>query len=188
MSPVPAGRPALFVDLDGTVRDTHSGRVHPLEPWDQYLLPGVRDRLAAYRERGYAIVGVTNQGGVAHGVLTEADVRAINRHLMEHLAPGIFDLILYCPFHPRGRLPQYRRASASRKPGPGMAFAARDRLGLDLAASIMVGDMETDRAFATAAGIGRFFWAAAFFGDTGAAGAASASGAPVGVRHHPLDG
>jgi D-glycero-D-manno-heptose 1,7-bisphosphate phosphatase len=181
MSTPPAARPALFVDLDGTVRDTRSGRVHPLEPWDQYLLPGVKERLSAYRERGYAVVGVTNQGGVAHGVLTEADVRAINHHLMERLAPGLFDLILYCPYHPHGRLPRYRRASTSRKPGPGMAFEARDRLGLDLAASLMVGDMETDRAFAAAAGIRRFFWASTFFGGfDGMGGGASAGGAAEG--------
>ncbi|HEY7781766.1 MAG TPA: HAD-IIIA family hydrolase, partial [Ktedonobacterales bacterium] len=182
MSTPPAGRRALFVDLDGTVRDTRSGRVHPLEPWDQYLLPGVKERLGAYRERGYAVVGVTNQGGVAHGVLTEADVRAINHHLAERLAPGLFDLILYCPYHPRGRLPRYRRASASRKPGPGMAFEARDRLGLDLAVSIMVGDMETDRAFATAAGIGRFFWASAFFGGFGGMSTFGESDGPSDAR------
>jgi histidinol phosphatase-like enzyme len=44
-----------------------------------------------------------------------------------------------------------------------MAFEARDRLGLDLAASIMVGDLETDRLFARNAGIGTFIWEHEFF-------------------------
>lgn len=156
-------RPALFVDLDGTVRTTITGHVHPLEPWDQQLRPGVPERLAQHRERGYAVVGVTNQGGVALGLLTEAEVEAINRRLMEELAPGLFDLILYCPYHPFGRLLAYRSDASNRKPKPGMAYEARDRLGLDLSASIMVGDMETDRLFAVNAGIGTFAWADDFF-------------------------
>lgn len=156
-------RPALFVDLDGTVRETYTGRVHPIEPHDQYLRPGVRERLEEYRARGYAIVGVTNQGGVAFGTLTEADVRAINRYLMHKLAPGLFDLILYCPHHPWGHLRQYRQESECRKPRPGMAFEARDRLGLDLGASVMVGDMDVDQGFAANAGIPTFYWADEFF-------------------------
>jgi D-glycero-D-manno-heptose 1,7-bisphosphate phosphatase len=159
-----ASRPALFVDLDGTVRETLTGRVHPVEPWDQRLLPGVSERLAEYRERGHAVVGVTNQGGVALGVLSEEDVEAINRRLADELAPGLFDLILYCPYHPYARLSGYLHTADCRKPRPGMAFAARDRLGLDLAASVMVGDAQSDREFARNAGIGRFFWADAFFG------------------------
>jgi D-glycero-D-manno-heptose 1,7-bisphosphate phosphatase len=159
----PPLRSALFVDLDGTVRTTRSGRPHPVRAWDQRLRPGVADALAAYRERGYVVVGVTNQGGVAMGFLTEADVQAINRRLTEELAPGLFDLVLYCPYHPRGRVAAYRRDAACRKPRPGMAFEARDLLGLDLGASLMVGDRDVDRDFAREAGIPSFHWAHDFF-------------------------
>jgi D-glycero-D-manno-heptose 1,7-bisphosphate phosphatase len=157
------GRPALFLDLDGTVRDTLSGRVHPLEPWDQRLRAHVRPCIEAYRTRGYAIVGVTNQGGVGLGMLTERDVEEINDRLMHELAPGLFDLILYCPYHPYARHSRYRDQADCRKPRPGMAFEARDRLGLDLAASIMVGDLEVDRLFARNAGIGTYYWEHEFF-------------------------
>ncbi|HEV2237919.1 MAG TPA: HAD-IIIA family hydrolase [Ktedonobacterales bacterium] len=156
-------RPALFLDLDGTVRDTLSGRVHPLEPWDQRLREGVRPSVEAYRARGYAIVGVTNQGAVGLGMLSERDVEEINDRLMRELAPGLFDLILYCPYHPYARGGRYRDQADCRKPRPGMAFTARDRLGLDLATSIMVGDLETDRLFARNAGIGTFMWEHEFF-------------------------
>jgi D-glycero-D-manno-heptose 1,7-bisphosphate phosphatase len=161
--PVTPARPALLLDLDGTVRDTLSGRVHPLEPWDQRLRVGVRPRVEAYRARGYAIVGVTNQGAVGLGMLSERDVEEINDRLMRELAPGLFDLILYCPYHPYARGGRYRDQANCRKPRPGMAFEARDRLGLDLATSIMVGDLETDRLFARNAGIGTFMWEYEFF-------------------------
>ena len=161
--PLTTGRPALFLDLDGTVRDTLSGRVHPLEPWDQRLRAGVVPCIQAYRARGYAIVGVTNQGGVGLGMLTERDVDEINARLMHELAPGLFDLILYCPYHPYARHGRYHDQAGCRKPRPGMAYEARDRLGLDLAASIMVGDLEVDRLFARNAGIGTFWWEQEFF-------------------------
>ncbi len=157
-------RKALFVDLDGTVRFTKTGRPHPVKPWDQRIRSGVKEQLADYKARGYVIVAVTNQGGVAMGMLTEDDVRAIHKHLTETLLPETFDLVLYCPFHPRGRVAEYRRDADCRKPKPGMAIEARDRLGLDLAASIMVGDMDTDEGFARNAGIGTFTWADDFFG------------------------
>ena len=134
-----------------------------MRAWDQRLRPGVADALAAYRERGYVVVGVTNQGGVAMGFLTEADVQAINRRLTEELAPGLFDLVLYCPYHPRGRVAAYRRDAECRKPRPGMAFEARDLLGLDLGASLMVGDRDVDQGFAREAGIPSFHWAHDFF-------------------------
>jgi D-glycero-D-manno-heptose 1,7-bisphosphate phosphatase len=152
------------VDLDGTVRSTKTGRPHPVKPWDQRIRTGVAKKLAEYKARGYAVVAVTNQGGVAMGMLTEEDVRAINASLTGTLLPDLIDLVLYCPYHPRARRAEYRQDAECRKPRPGMALEARDRLGLDLAASIMVGDMDTDEAFAHNAGIGAFHWADAFFG------------------------
>jgi D-glycero-D-manno-heptose 1,7-bisphosphate phosphatase len=157
-------RGALFVDLDGTVRDTRSGRVHPVRPWDQVVLPNVEPRLRAIRAEGFLVVGVTNQGGVAFGYLTEEDVVAINARLGEELLPGLFDEILYCPHHPNGRVPAYRLDCPDRKPNPGMALQARDRRGIDLATSEMVGDMPADREFAANAGLRRFHWAQEFFG------------------------
>jgi D-glycero-D-manno-heptose 1,7-bisphosphate phosphatase len=156
-------RHALFVDLDNTVRETLTGRAHPLWPEDQTLRAGVLERLEEYRARGYAIVGVTNQGGVAFGTLTEQDVVEINQFLQARLAPGVFDLILYCPYHPYGYIRAFARDPECRKPRPGMAYEARDRLGLDLSASLMVGDMEVDRLFAINAGIPVFYWAHEFF-------------------------
>ncbi|MGI8424603.1 MAG: HAD-IIIA family hydrolase [Chloroflexota bacterium] len=157
-------RRALFVDLDGTVRSTKTGRPHPVKAWDQRIRSGVKEKLAEYRQNGYAIVGVTNQGGVAYGLLTEADVVSINAYLSQKLLPDTFDLILYCPYHANGRVERYRQDAECRKPKPGMAFDARDQLDLDLATSIMVGDMSSDKEFAANAGIGAYHDAGDFFG------------------------
>ncbi|HEU5315461.1 MAG TPA: HAD-IIIA family hydrolase [Chloroflexota bacterium] len=159
-----ARRKALFVDLDGTVRSTKTGRPHPVKRWDQRIRSGVKEKLAEYKEKGYAVVAVTNQGGVAYGLLTEDDVNQINDYLSSRLLPDTFDLILYCPYHPRGRVEKYKKDADCRKPKPGMAHEARDTLDLDLSESIMVGDMSTDQEFAQNAGIGTYVEASEFFG------------------------
>jgi D-glycero-D-manno-heptose 1,7-bisphosphate phosphatase len=156
-------RPALFTDLDSTVRETFSGNGFPLDPADQVVLPNVAERLREARSLGCLVIGVTNQGGVAFGELEEEDVRAINRHLADSLLPGLFDDILFCPHHVRGWRTAYRQVCPARKPGPAMAFEAARRHGIELPLSVMVGDMATDHEFATAAGIGRFFWARDFY-------------------------
>ena len=137
---------ALFVDLDGTVRSTKTGRPHPVKVWDQRIRSGVKEKLAEYRDKGYKIVAVTNQGGVAYGLLTEEDVTAINGYLSEKLLPDTFDLILYCPYHVKGRVEKYKKDAECRKPKPGMAFDARDQLDLDLSESIMVGTWRPTRS------------------------------------------
>ena len=145
------------------MRETFSGNGFSLDTDDQVVLPNVAERLREARSVGYLVIGVTNQAGVAFGEREEEDVRAINRRLTEGLLPGPFDDILFCPHHVRGWRAAYRRLCPARKPGPAMAFEAARRHGLELLPSVMVGDMATDREFARAVGIGRFFWARDFY-------------------------
>jgi D-glycero-D-manno-heptose 1,7-bisphosphate phosphatase len=63
--------------------------------------------------------------------------------------------VYHAPTHPEDAIGIYKRESIDRKPGPGMLFKARDALGLDLAASALVGDRETDIAAAISAGVGQ---------------------------------
>ena len=67
------------------------------------------------------------------------------------------DAVLHCPHHPEGTVPGYARACRCRKPGPGMLEAAAGRLGLDLAASFMIGNHPTDVGAAVAAGVTPLF-------------------------------
>jgi D-glycero-D-manno-heptose 1,7-bisphosphate phosphatase len=144
-------RPAVFLDRDGTlVADVPY--LH--DPARLVLLPGVGE-LAALAAAGYALVVVTNQAGVARGFYDEAAVAAVHRRLRRLLAGvGVrLDAVLYCPHHPEGTVPAYARACRDRKPGPGMLEAAAARLGLDLAASYMIGNHPTDVGAAAAAGV-----------------------------------
>jgi D-glycero-D-manno-heptose 1,7-bisphosphate phosphatase len=146
-----AGRPAVFLDRDGTLVE-EVAYLH--DPDRVVLLPGVGSGLRRLAAPGYALVVVTNQAGVARGLYDEAAVEAVHRRLAELLAAaGVrLDAVLHCPHHPEGTVPGYARACRCRKPGPGMLAAAAERLGLDLAASWLIGNHPADVGAALAAG------------------------------------
>lgn len=133
-----APRPAVFVDRDGTLI---VDRDYLADPAGVKLIPGAVEALRALREAGYALVVVTNQSGIARGLYTLADYRAVAARLDALLAEagaGV-DGTWFCPHHPDVHGP-----CACRKPGTGMYREAAARLGLDLAASWYVGDKVTD--------------------------------------------
>jgi len=94
------------------------------------------------RRAGYAIVVVTNQGGIARGVLSESLVQRTHQVMTERLtrAGAFVDAWYYCPHHPESVVPGLSTPCECRKPGTAMARAAADRLGLDLSRSWVIGD------------------------------------------------
>jgi len=124
----------VFLDRDGTLIEDIS---YLGDPSKVALLPGAVDSLARLASVGYALVVISNQAGVARGLISEADVRGVNARMAELLvAQGVqLDGIYYCPHHPK-----FTGACECRKPGTGMIDCASRDLGLDLASSWMVGD------------------------------------------------
>ena len=147
-------RRAVFIDRDGTIilNDGDLGDPERVE-----LLPGAAVAMRSLREAGYALVVVTNQGGVARGRYDEAAVHATHERLEQVLrqATGlarVVDAFYFCPFHPEGTVERYRREHPWRKPAPGMLLEASREHGLDLSSSWMVGDQERDAQAGAAAG------------------------------------
>jgi D-glycero-D-manno-heptose 1,7-bisphosphate phosphatase len=135
------------------------------QPDEQIPLPGVAAKLAELRAQGYQLAVASNQGGVAWGYLTTAQVQALMDDLTAKLGP--FDAIEWSPYDPRAkgkrRHPAYARDDESCKPRPGMLLAIMTRLNASPAATVMVGDQESDKQAAEAAGC-CFVWAQEMFG------------------------
>lgn len=149
----PKSRPAVFLDRDGTLNREIQGAV--ADPRQLELYPGAGAALARLAGAGFALVCVTNQSALARGWITEAQLAAVHAGLQERLAVqgARLDLILHCPHHPTQGRPPLRTACACRKPAPGLLLEARDRLGLDLSASWMIGDAGRDAEAARRAGV-----------------------------------
>ncbi len=154
LGPVPDRRearlPALFLDRDGVVVED----VHFLHrPEDVVLMAGAARVIARARALGIVVVLATNQSGIARGLYGWEAFAATQERIEAALeAEGAaLDMVLACPFHPDGKAP-YRGDHPCRKPRPGMLQRAAERLGLDLAASWVVGDRARDLEAGRAAG------------------------------------
>lgn len=152
--------PLLFLDIDGTVRE---GKDDPLgrfvnHPDDVRVFPEAVTMMQRWKDAGGRIVGVSNQGGIALGHVTQD---AVARAMAEtHRQTGkLFDRILMCKHHPDADDPIMARCWC-RKPRPGLLIEG----GLDLARqhrsemyppymALMVGDRPEDAAAAEAANI-----------------------------------
>ena len=137
------GRPALFLDRDGVVVE----EVHFLHrPADVRLSPGMAKAIADANAAHVPVVVVTNQSGIARGLFDWDAVAAVQDEIDARLADegAHIDAVFACGYLAGGLPPYDRDAHPWRKPGPGMLYAARDRLGLDLSRSTIIGDRISD--------------------------------------------
>ncbi|MDM4772072.1 D-glycero-beta-D-manno-heptose 1,7-bisphosphate 7-phosphatase [Solimonas sp. SE-A11] len=147
---------AAFLDRDGVI-NVDSGYVYRWE--DFAFLPGAVGAMRRLAAAGYALVVVTNQSGIARGMYTEPQYQALTAQLRQALAAEGVALaaVYHCPHLPGGSVAAYARDCDCRKPAPGMLLRAQQELGIDMAASLMVGDKPSDIEAARAAGVGRAY-------------------------------
>ena len=135
---------ALFLDRDGTI-NVDRAYVHARADFE--FIPGVFEFCRAAQEKGYLVIVVTNQSGIARGYYTEADYQALTDWMVAEFAAhgvAIAD-VFHCP----------DLSGPDRKPEPGLFLKARDKSGLDMAASVSLGDKPRDVEAGARAGVGR---------------------------------
>lgn len=144
-------RSGVLLDRDGTII-VDSGYVGSVDRVE--FIDGSIDAIAALNGAGIPVAVVTNQAGVARGYYGLEDVDAVHAHIVRELAlrGAHVDMWLSCPYHPDGVVDAFARASADRKPNPGMAVSAAQALDLDLSTSWVVGDSAVDVDLARAVG------------------------------------
>src|SRR6202050_2687825 len=127
-------RPALFLDRDGVIiADTgYLGRAEGLR-----VIDGVAPAIERCNTLGIPVVLVTNQSGIARGYYDWDGFRAVQAALSAELAAAgaPLDAVLACAYPAEGNQPLRNANHPWRKPNPGMIFAARDRMEMDLSRS-----------------------------------------------------
>lgn len=131
---------AVLFDRDGTlVEDVpYNGDPDRVRP-----VPGARAALDRLRRRGIPIGVVTNQSGIARGLLSDLQVRLVNRRIEELVGP--IAVWAVCPHGPAD-------GCECRKPRPGLVLQAAAHLGVPPGRCVVVGDIGADVEAARAAG------------------------------------
>lgn len=134
---------AFFLDRDGVI----NAEVDYLyKPEEVVLCPNVGKAIRKINQAGYLAVVVSNQSGIARGMFTLREVKAVEQKICEMIAPenARLDAFYYCPHHKAGVVPQLAVECDCRKPKPGLLLNAIRDLGIDPSASFLIGDQLSD--------------------------------------------
>jgi heptosyltransferase-2 len=129
---------AVFFDRDGTL-NPDTGYISTMNEFR--IVPDI-EKVGLLKEEGYKVIGVSNQSGIARGMVKESFVKQVNALFREQHG---FDDFYYCPHHPDEHCP-------CRKPEPEMLLRARAEHRINLRKSFVVGDKEADMLLAKTVG------------------------------------
>lgn len=150
MTPLHIG---LFLDRDGTINQEVDFLTKPEEV---ILIPRAADAIREANELGIKVCVITNQSGIARGLLTPEKLENVNSRLNELLARegARIDGMYYCPHHPDYGPPLYRKVCTCRKPNTGLFIQAAREHSIQLDASYVIGDRCIDLQAGRNAGCG----------------------------------
>ena len=146
------GKRAVFLDRDGVV-NVDNGYVSEVDDFE--FIEGVIEACKTLKAKGYLLVLITNQSGIARGYFTEDQFHTLTEWMDWSLADRGVDLdgIYYCPHHSEKGIGEYKVDCDCRKPKPGMLISAIEELNIDVTRSILVGDKVSDIQAGLAAGV-----------------------------------
>jgi D,D-heptose 1,7-bisphosphate phosphatase len=132
--------PAVFLDRDGTLNDDPG---YLGDPDKVKLFPDTGEALSNLKKLNLKLIVISNQSGIARGLITRENVEAVNNRINDLLLD--FDVKIeafyFCPFHPEF---SNEEECECRKPSPKMIFKAADDFNVDLKSSYFIGDAVSD--------------------------------------------
>jgi len=129
----------LFLDRDGVI-NKKPPKADYVKSWNEFeFLPGSVEAITLLTKKGYDIYIISNQAGIARGIMTENDLKEIHRNMVNELEKkeGKISDIYYCPHG-------WDEGCECRKPKPGMFFQAAKEHHIDLTKAVFIGDDERD--------------------------------------------
>ncbi len=142
---------AVFLDRDGVINELiyypeHGVIDSPFTAGQFKLLPGVAEAIRKFHERGFKVIIVSNQPGIAKGHFSKETFAEIRQRMRNEFSrEEIFiDGEYYCLHHSEAKIEKFKVDCKCRKPKPGMLLRAAKDMGLDLSQSWMIGDGLTD--------------------------------------------
>jgi D,D-heptose 1,7-bisphosphate phosphatase len=129
---------AIFLDRDGVINKEVS---YLSNPKNFEFIEGSIEALKILKEKGFLLIIITNQAGIARDFFTEETLKLIHDKMVKILKQNGIELddIYYCPHHP-----DFTGPCDCRKPSPGMIFKAKIKHNIDLTKSYMIGDTLND--------------------------------------------
>ena len=157
LAPTVKFTPALCLDLDGTVRKSKTGDFIKDEN-DIELIPGIEKLIWKYRALGWLILGISNQGGVAHGHKRPSHIERELQATFNLFSHNPFHIVKTCYHMEGGSIEPFNHRSLFRKPDIGMLAMAEYEAWnagymIDWDKSVFVGDRPEDEGCAKNAGI-----------------------------------
>ena len=137
----------VFLDRDGVI-NKKAPKAEYVKSWAEFeFIPGAIEAMSLLAENNYKIFIISNQAGIARGVMTERDLKEIHRSMEKELEKHDVKIekIYYCPHG-------WDDGCECRKPKPGMLFQAAREYDLDLSKPTFIGDDERDLQAGNAAG------------------------------------
>ena len=131
---------AIFLDRDGTLNEDPG---YISDPAKLILFPETGEALSLLKKYGFLLIIISNQSGVARGLMNKHDVEAVNDKLNLLLSEYKvkIDAFYYCPAHPDFSTPE---ECECRKPSPKLVFEAAEEFEIDLSKSYLIGDAISD--------------------------------------------
>ena len=138
----------IFLDRDGVI-NKKAPKADYVKTWDEFkFLPGAEEAMKLLADNGYEIYIISNQAGIARGMMTDEDLKDIHEKMKKELARHKIKIkyIYYCPHG-------WDEGCECRKPKPGMFYRAAREHQIDLSKTVFIGDDERDGIAGEAAGI-----------------------------------
>jgi histidinol-phosphate phosphatase family protein len=129
----------IFLDRDGVINEK-APKDDYIKSWNEFeFLHGVKEAIKRLNKAGFLVIVITNQRGVAKGLMTEEDLKDIHTKLIKELkkSGARIDSIYYCPHDEKDNC-------NCRKPKIGMFLKAKEDFNIDLNKSWLVGDSNSD--------------------------------------------